>query len=110
MAKYGVGSPTSVDETSILIDDFKLAQNYPNPFNPVTIIFFESPKAVQIILAIYNLRGQLIRTLVSEALPGRQQVIWDGRDNNGRDVASGIYIYKLNAGKLTATKKMILLQ
>ena len=111
VAKYGSGSPTSVDETSILIDDFKLAQNYPNPFNPATIIFFESPKAVQISLAIYNLRGQLVRTLVSgEALPGRQQVIWDGTDNKGRDVASGIYIYKLNAGELTATKKMILLQ
>ncbi|TDI81908.1 MAG: hypothetical protein E2O79_07165, partial [Caldithrix sp.] len=64
VAKYGSGSPTSVDETSILIDDFKLAQNYPNPFNPATIIFFESPKAVQISLAIYNLRGQLVRTLV----------------------------------------------
>ena len=111
VAKFGVGPPSSVDETSILIDDFMLAQNYPNPFNPVTIIFFESPKAVQISLAIYNLRGQLVRTLVSgEALPGRQQVFWDGTDNNGRDVASGIYIYQLNAGELKATKKMILLQ
>ena len=111
VAKYGVGSPTSVDETSILIDDFKLAQNYPNPFNPATMIFFESPKAGAITLAIYNLRGQLVRALVSgEALPGRHHVTWDGTDNNGRDVASGIYIYKLNAGEFTATKKMILLQ
>ncbi len=111
VAKYGVGTPTSVDETSILIDHFKLAQNYPNPFNPVTTIFYESPKASQITLAIYNLRGQLVRTLVSgEALPGRQQVVWDGTDNKGRHMASGIYIYKLNAGELRATKKMILLQ
>jgi len=84
VARYGPGSPTTVAQTPGIIDDFQLAQNYPNPFNPATTIAFEVPEAMQITLVVYNLRGQLVRTLFSrEALPGRQQVTWDGTDNKG---------------------------
>ncbi len=118
--KYGPRAPTGVKETAIPLKDFKLAQNYPNPFStktrraidrPATTIVFETPKAVEVTLAIYDLKGQLIRTLVSgKVTSGRQQAIWEGADRHGREVASGIYIYRLDAGEFTATKKLILLQ
>ncbi|MGH1365623.1 MAG: SBBP repeat-containing protein [Calditrichia bacterium] len=111
VAKYQNNSPSSVGETLTQIDNFNLAQNYPNPFNPVTVITFEVPKAVQSTLAIYNLRGQLIRILTSgKILQGQHQAIWNGTDDTGREMASGIYFYRLNAGEFSATKKMILLQ
>ncbi|MFQ5603745.1 MAG: choice-of-anchor D domain-containing protein, partial [bacterium] len=88
---------------------FELDQNYPNPFNPSTTITFAVPETDEVTLAIYNLRGQLVRTLVSGVVAaGRHSVVWDGQSLQGIPVASGTYIYKLFTKNFVATKKLIL--
>ena len=97
---------------------FTLYQNYPNPFNPTTRIPFTVHgsrfmvrRPIPTTLKIYNVLGQKVRTLVDEEkLPGIYQVIWDGKDGEGKDVASGIYFYQLTAEGHTLTKKMLLLK
>ena len=85
-----------------------LEQNYPNPFNPSTTITFGVPEASEVKLAIYNLRGQLIQTLYSGPIAaGQHSVVWDGTDFGGAKVASGVYVYKLQAKDFVATKKLI---
>ena len=91
--------------------DFNLTQNYPNPFNPETQINFSLPETENVELKIYNLQGQLVRTLVNYEVPaGHHSVHWDGKDGAGRQVAGGIYLYVLRAGRFMAQKKMILLK
>jgi len=90
---------------------FGLYQNVPNPFNPVTTIQFDVPQPTTVRLSVFNVNGQLVRTLANRPFEsGRQQVQWDGRDNHGRDVASGIYIYRIVAPGFTDSRKMILLK
>jgi FlgD Ig-like domain len=90
---------------------FTLHQNYPNPFNAATEIAFELAYRENIGLKIFNLRGQLVRTFsLGEKPAGQHTIVWDGADESGRSVASGIYFYKLTAGSYTASKKMILLK
>jgi len=85
--------------------------NYPNPFNPTTTIGFTLPEASQTRLQIYNIRGQLVRTLVSSNLEaGYHKVEWDGKNENGVKVASGVYIYQIHAGNFVQTKKMIMMK
>lgn len=90
--------------------EMELHQNYPNPFNPETTIEFSIPKATRIQLMIYNINGKLIRKYASNANAGTHQIIWDARNSQGLDVASGTYIYKLKAGNKVLGKKMILLR
>ena len=88
-----------------------LYQNRPNPFNPQTTIGFDLAGEETIHLALYNLSGQLIRTLVDQAHPaGRYEVEWDGTDSRGGNVASGMYLYRLRAGRRVETRKLLLLQ
>jgi hypothetical protein len=88
-----------------------LKQNYPNPFNPETKISFDLPKAGKTDLNIYNAKGQLVRTLVSGNLPsGVHSLTWNGVDNNGNNVASGLYFYQLSASGKTETRKMMLMK
>jgi flagellar hook assembly protein FlgD len=88
-----------------------LKQNYPNPFNPETRIEYSVAVSEHVLLQIFNQRAQLIRTLVNEPqAPGSYMKIWDGKDESGNSVASGIYLYRLQAGKFSETKKMIKLQ
>ncbi|GAB4372740.1 MAG: hypothetical protein Kow0042_16230 [Calditrichia bacterium] len=90
---------------------FSLEQNYPNPFNPVTTIRYQLSTASLVELTIYNLNGQKVRTLVNERKPaGNYQIQWDGRDDSGRQVASGVYLYRIRAGAFSQTKKMILMK
>jgi hypothetical protein len=90
---------------------FALYQNYPNPFNPETVIKFDLPKSSDVILKIYNVLGQEIRTLINERKPaGYHSVKWDSRNNNGIIVSSGVYLYKLQAGDFIVTKKMVLIR
>jgi hypothetical protein len=86
--------------------------NYPNPFNPVTNINFTNLENEHVKIEIFNARGQKVNVLVDEKmLPGNHSVIWDGTDDRGDNVASGIYLYKMKAGgRYTSTKKMILLK
>jgi hypothetical protein len=91
--------------------EFALEQNYPNPFNPETEIKFALPKSGNVTLKIYNINGQEIATLVNENRnAGYYKVKWNGKDKNGKQVASGIYLYKIQAGKYTSVKKMTFLK
>ncbi len=97
----------------ILPTNFMLYQNYPNPFNPVTRIDFDISKAggEYARLKIYNILGQHVKTLVDRHLEtGRHTVTWDASDQNGRPVATGIYLYRLEVGDKHQTKKMVLLK
>lgn len=99
--KHITGRPTT----------FALYQNCPNPFNPETQIRYDLPVPGHVKLAIYNILGQKVRILVDEIQDaGHKSVIWDGRDDGGRDVASGIYFYKIAMENFEKTKKMVLLK
>ncbi|HPR17638.1 MAG TPA: S8 family serine peptidase [Candidatus Cloacimonadota bacterium] len=89
-----------------------LGRNYPNPFNPTTNISFTLAEESQVKLNIYNVKGQKVRTLVSDKQnAGTHIVTWNGKDDNGSNVGSGIYFYKLQAGaRYTSSRKMILLK
>jgi len=103
-----IAAQTSVQAGAL---QFALHQNYPNPFNPSTLIPFEIQNEVQTTLAIYNLRGQLVRTLVDGVLsPRTYQIGWDGKDDGGQRVSSGVYFYKLRAGSFQDVRKMVILQ
>jgi len=97
--KTGGASPTR----------FRLGQNYPNPFNPPTTIGYEVATAGRVVLEVYTLLGQKVRTLVNEFKnPGRYAVTWDGIDHRGQRMPSGVYFYKLRAGQFEETKRMVL--
>jgi len=104
-------STVNVIEAAELPTEFALKPNYPNPFNPETTIEFALPEASKVNLKIYNLTGQLVRELVTSDYPaGYQKVIWDGRDQYGKNAGSGVYIYTLKAGSFSQTRKMILIR
>jgi FlgD Ig-like domain len=90
---------------------FELLQNYPNPFNPSTVISWQLAVGNQVELKIYNLLGQEVRTLVNERKEaGYHTVEWDGRDDAGTPVSSGIYLYRIKAGEIIKIRKMVLLK
>ena len=100
---------TVTDE--VLPTVFTLYQNYPNPFNPTTSIEFDLPQVQQVRVDIYNLRGQLVRRLLDNSLPaGNHQVVWNGRDETGVAVASGIYFYRLESELYNDVHKMTLIK
>ncbi|MDO9577039.1 MAG: FlgD immunoglobulin-like domain containing protein, partial [Candidatus Cloacimonadales bacterium] len=88
-----------------------LYQNSPNPFNPETKISFDLKEEWQVNLEIYNMKGQKVRTLISAQLStGQHSVIWNGKDDAGKPVSSGIYFYKIKAGEFQQTRKMLLMK
>ena len=91
--------------------EFKLLQNYPNPFNPVTRISYDIIEATNVTIRIYDLLGHSVKTLVNERKDvGFYTTLWNGLDQNGSKVASGVYFYRLETERFTATKKMLLLK
>lgn len=104
--------PTSVGElVNGVPTTFGISQNYPNPFNPATTFDYAVSQHSFVSLKVYNLLGQEVRTLVSEDKGiGVYKAEWDGRDNVGREVPSGMYMYKMIAGSFAETKKMLLLK
>lgn len=89
--------------------DYALNQNYPNPFNPSTSIRYEIATASPVVLKIFNVFGQEVRTLVDEKqAAGFHQTRWDGKDNDGRSLASGVYLYQLIANDFVDTRRMVL--
>jgi hypothetical protein len=87
------------------------ASNYPNPFNPTTTIAYSLPNDGMIELKVFNIKGQLVKTLVKgEQLAGSYETVWNGKDNNGKNVSSGIYFYKLSTEDDTIMKKMLMLK
>lgn len=92
-------------------DRISLHGNFPNPFNPVTQIEYELVETSEIQLVIFNVLGQSIRTLASgRRNPGLHSVLWDGRNDGGRFVPSGVYLYRLQSGKHTISRKMLLVK
>ncbi len=108
-------TPSDVHEIrsddAILPTEFNLGQNYPNPFNPSTTFEFALPELSKVNIGIYNVLGQLVKTLAdAEYAAGRYSVDWDGTSDNGSPVATGIYFYRMNANDFQATKKLMLLK
>ncbi|MCH8286411.1 T9SS type A sorting domain-containing protein [candidate division KSB1 bacterium] len=90
---------------------FDLGQNYPNPFNPATVIRYALPTASDVKITIYNLLGQVVRTLVQTyESAGIKQVTWNGLDDRGIPVSPGVYLYKMQAGSYVEIKKMVLVK
>lgn len=116
-AVEGVGLNSTVtavqdDLPSGVPSGFTLQQNYPNPFNPATTIRYALPTASRVVLRIYDLLGREVRTLVDAVQSsGGQTVVWNGTDDRGKSVSSGIYIYRVTAaGRLEGARKMLLLK
>ena len=116
---YAVGYTIFTPTLSTDIDDpqsglpahFALYQNYPNPFNPSTVIGFELARSSNVRLTVTNILGQEVKTLVNEVLSGGvHEVVWDGAEEGGRGVASGIYFYRIDAGDFQDVRKMLLVR
>ena len=105
---------TSADECGLLFPEpgsFKLCQNYPNPFNPSTVISFSLPSDDRAEIAIYNVTGQRVRLLVStEMKAGMHDVSWDGRNDAGNSLPSGIYFYRMRTSSFNEVKKLIMIK
>jgi hypothetical protein len=123
ITKVELGKPMTVDSCqgyrkiaqgesdSAIPAEFALQQNYPNPFNPTTTIFFDLPQDSWVRLTVYNVLGQRIKTVTDTKYPaGSHQVIWDGRNESGDDVTSGVYFYLMETNEFTDSKKMLLLR
>jgi hypothetical protein len=111
LEQWGVFYPTAVDGEAP-VPAHLLLGNYPNPFNPQTTIAFELPKRESVTLRVFDMAGRLVRELIA-AEPhtlGRHEVVWNGRDDSGRLVASGTYFYRLEAGEYSETKRMALVK
>ncbi|UCD17481.1 MAG: S8 family peptidase [Candidatus Zixiibacteriota bacterium] len=109
--KYYIATGLDDETGDFVATRFALAQNYPNPFNPSTIITYSLPSRSPVILSIYNLLGQKIRTLVDEIKSaGTHRVFWDGAGTDGQAVATGIYFYRIQAGEYVESRKMLLLK
>ncbi|MCK5617762.1 MAG: T9SS type A sorting domain-containing protein, partial [Candidatus Krumholzibacteria bacterium] len=103
--------PTGTKNNPSIPVVYSLSPNYPNPFNPTTTIPFTLPKQCLTNLSIYCVEGSLIKTLVNETLnAGYKQTTWDGTNSHGNAVSSGVYFYRLKAGKKVLTRKMVLLK
>jgi hypothetical protein len=103
-------NPTAVED-GLVPARFALYPAQPNPFNPITAIRYDLPRDCEVHLAIYDVSGRLVRTLVAGAVEaGRRTAVWNGKDENNHAAGSGIYFYKLEAGGEQATKRMTLLK
>ena len=90
---------------------YSLSQNYPNPFNPTTIIKYALPQRTQISIKIYDITGKLIKTLIDKPMEaGYHTILWDGTDEKGKHVSSGVFYYKIYATDFQQIKSMILLK
>jgi len=99
------------DEDRLLPAEFTLEQNFPNPFNPSTMISFSLKEDADVNLVVYSLLGNKVTTIYSgRASIGRHQFEWNGKNDSGRAVASGIYLYRLEVGLNSLTRKMLLLK
>ncbi|MGH7492581.1 MAG: T9SS type A sorting domain-containing protein [bacterium] len=114
MYTFDLSTLTGVEERGeghLIAGTLTLEQNYPNPFNPATAIIFSLPVAAEVLVQIFNTRGQLVRMLLREGRESGSHVVhWNGRDEQDREVANGMYFYQLRAGSQVLQKKLILLR
>jgi hypothetical protein len=100
-----------IPDISSLPESFELHQNYPNPFNPETIIRYDIPRAGYVRISVYNMLGEVIRTLVNgHKSLGSHEVRWNGKDDSGNQVVSGVYVYTIESGNFKKSRKMTLLK
>ena len=110
---YVNAHPTDIagQSSTALPRDFVLGQNFPNPFNPTTTISYSLPSRSRLTLDIFDVLGRRVRTLVDGLRPaGKYTAEWDGCDDDGRPVSSGVYLYRLTAGQFAQTRKMVLVK
>jgi len=106
----GIAQPVDIGNDVIPVVT-ALKGNFPNPFNPTTSINFSIKEPAQVKIDVYNMLGQKVKTLVNGYVgTGNHSVVWNGVDDRNRNVASGIYFYRMQAGKYTSTKKMIMMK
>jgi hypothetical protein len=106
-----LSQPLDAVEIAAVPAEFALQLNYPNPFNPSTTIKYQIASDANVNLDIWNLQGQKIRTLVGkEQKSGYYSVVWDGRNEAGQTVSTGLYLYRVQAGSFVATHKMLLIK
>ncbi len=104
-------TPVFTEDEVMAITVTALGGNYPNPFNPQTTISYDLKDTARVRLSVYNVKGQLVRSLVNtDQAAGRYRVVFDGRDDRGNPLSSGIYLYRYTAGRYSSTRKMILMQ
>ena len=104
-------SETGIDDTPLEVAEFVLKQNAPNPFNPVTKIHYQLPTDGHVRIDVFNIAGKRVRTLVDEEqTAGPRTVVWDGTNEGGQRVASGVYMYRMQAGDYVSEKRMVLLK
>ncbi len=109
--RWGTWTSTAVAEQPEIPGSYRLGQNYPNPFNPETVITYDLPKASAVKLEVYNLLGLKIATLYSgKQGAGHHTIVWNGRNDAGQKVPSGVYIYRLEAGNFHSCRKMVLMK
>ena len=108
----GINCEVGIREEVADVNSFELLQNYPNPFNPSTVIEYDIFKSADVTIKIYDNLGKEIFSLLNNIYqnPGTYTLNWNGKDNKGRSVPSGLYYYKLESGNKSVTKKMILLK
>jgi hypothetical protein len=107
---FEINNTSNIGELEV-VDMGANLSNYPNPFNPETTISFSLNEAGPVELAIYNIKGQKIKTLVNETLPAQNyNIVWNGRDDNNQQVSSGVYFYRMHTPTYTSTRKMILMK
>jgi hypothetical protein len=99
------------EDSDGLPKEFALHQNYPNPFNLTTVIEYALPKSSHVRITIYNVLGQMVRSLVNQKQPaGFKTIQWDGRTDSEAEVSSGVYFYRIMADDFVKCKKMVLLK
>jgi tetratricopeptide (TPR) repeat protein len=107
-----LGTDEDVDPVELPnVNAFTLGRNYPNPFNPETTISFAIPTSGNVTLSVYNIRGQKVKTLLDDNKDeGAHSIVWNGTDESGRNVGSGIYFYRIESQGFSQTHKMVLLK
>ena len=108
---FDVTLASTKDKQNAIPSEFSLGTNYPNPFNPITKIRYRLPHEIRVILKIYDVNGREVKTLVnSNQSAGYRYTLWNGINNLGEPVTSGLYFYRIEAGSFSSTKKMIFLK
>ncbi|NIV01998.1 MAG: T9SS type A sorting domain-containing protein [Phycisphaerae bacterium] len=107
----GWGELSALQGEEVIPQAFALQQNYPNPFNPSTTILYQLPVAENVRITIYDLSGRIVRELVNERKEASAySVLWDGKNRMGQTVASGVYIYQIQAGEFHRSRKMLFMK
>ncbi|MCB0279638.1 MAG: T9SS type A sorting domain-containing protein, partial [Calditrichaeota bacterium] len=112
LTSYKLAVDPNFTGSNLVPEQYNLLQNYPNPFNPSTTIQYDLASDAIVRIVIYNMLGQKVRTLLNqfELAGSAKKIVWDGKNDAGQRVVSGIYIYQLNTATFSQSKKMVLIK